>query len=300
MRLIARVLMLGSLTYLVGCAATSETRTASAVPAQAVASPVSFVSEGDTLRGTMFVAEGAGPHPTVLFLNGFAGLPEAPDFLAPVHEAGYNVLFFTYRGTWGSDGLFSVDRVLADADAALAFLRSPETRAAYRIDGDAIAAYGISFGGWTALALAAKDSSVDCVAARVPANLGALGQLLGASEPFRTAWLRDMQGLEADGSPVRLGDGIGGAIAPLMERAGDYDLVPLAPALRNRAVILFGAEHDETTPFALHYQPVADALREAGTERLTLVTASGGHQDPRPEWDATVVEWLREGCFGTR
>lgn len=295
---LTRVLVLSSLVYLVGCAATGEQVAVSAVPAQASESPVSFVSEGDTLRGTMFVAEGAGPHPTVLFLQGFAGFPEAPGFLAPVHEAGHNVLFFTYGGTWGSDGLFSIDRVLADAQAALAFLRLPETRSAYRIDGNSVAVYGLSFGGWAALSLAAADSSLDCVAARVPADLGALGRLLKTSEPFRTAWIQNLRGLEADDSPVRVAGSVEEAMAPLVERTGDYDAVSLVPALRDRTVILFGAEQDEQTPITLHYQPLADAFRDTGMQKLTVVMAPGGHQDPRPEWDATIVEWLREDCFG--
>jgi uncharacterized protein len=298
MRFLTRVIVLSSLVVPVGCAATTEQVPAAADTAQAFESPVSFVSEGDTLRGRMFVAEGAGPHPTVLFLNGFEGSPEPPDFLAPVHEAGHNVLFFTYGGTWGSDGLFSVDRVLADARAALAFLRSPEMRAAYRIDANAVAVYGLSFGGWAALSLAATDPSLDCVAARVPANLGALGRLLQTSEPFRTAWIQNMRGLEAADSPVRVAGSVEEAMAPLVERPGDYDAVSLVPALRDRTVILFGAEQDEQTPITLHYQPLADALRETGMERLTVVTAPGGHQDRRPQWDATLVEWFREDCFG--
>lgn len=33
---------------------------------------------------------------------------------------------------------------------------------------------------------------------------------------------------------------------------------------------------------------------------LTLVTAPGGHQDARPEWDAKLVRWLYEDCLDER
>jgi uncharacterized protein len=300
MRLSACATVLGTLVYLVGCAATSQQTPVAADSVPAFESPVSFLSEGDTLRGTMYVAEGAGPHPTVLFFNGFEGFPEAPDFLSPVHEAGVNVLFFTYGGTWGSDGIFSIERVLADAQAALAFLRSPQTQATYRIDGTSVALYGLSFGGWAALSLASTDSSLNCVAARVPANLGALGRFLETSEPFRTAWIQNLRRLEADDSPVRVEARIEEVVAPLLERAGDFDAVALVPALQDRTVILFGAEQDEQTPIPLHFQPLVDALRETGMEQLTVLTAPGGHQDFRPEWDAAFIEWLREDCFGER
>lgn len=100
--------------------------------------------------------------------------------------------------------------------------------------------------------------------------------------------------------PIRMEGGPEGMMTAIMERADEYDLVPLAPALRDRAVILFGAEQDEVAPMADHYQPVADALRGGGTEGLTLMTAPGGHQDPQPEWDTELIEWLREDCFGGR
>lgn len=296
----SRLLVLACLTLSVGCA-TTATDTPPGPSARAVAfeAPVSFVSEGDTLRGTVLVAEGAGPHPTVLFLSGFPGRPDPPGFLAPVYGAGYNVLFFPYRGTWGSDGLFSADNVLADAEAALALLRSPEARDAYRIDADAIAVYGTSFGGWTALSLAAADPDLDCVAATVVANVGAFGRQWRAAEPYRAAWRQTFDQMTAE-LPIRMAGGPAGTMADIMQRADDYDLVPLAPALRDRAVILFGAEQDEVAPIADHYQPVADALRGTGMERLTLGTAPGGHQDPQSEWDAELVEWLREDCFGGR
>lgn len=48
---------------------------------QAREAPVAFTSGGDTVRGTMRVEEGAGPHQTVHFPSGIAGWLQPPDVL---------------------------------------------------------------------------------------------------------------------------------------------------------------------------------------------------------------------------
>ena len=298
MRHIGHALALFGLAVVAGCASTSlETTAADSISAEAFEAPIALLSEGDTLRGTVTVAEGAGPHPTVLLLNGFEGWPEAPGaFADPVTEAGYNLVFVPYRGTWASDGEFSTDHVLADVEAMIAFLRSPEARTAYRVDPEAIALWGVSFGGWAALSVAASDPDVECVAVQVVANVGAIGRQWSEAEPYRAAWEQNLGLIEAN-RPIRLEGGPTGAMGAIMEGADDYDLVPLAPALRGRTILMFGAEEDEVAPFAQHSQPVADALEATGMESLTLVTAPGGHGDPRPEWTTELVRWLDDDCI---
>ena len=291
-------LALFALALLVGCASTPQQ-----VPTEAVAlgaafeSPVAFVSAGDTLRGVIHVPEGTGLHSTVLFFSGFPGLAETPPFVAAVAGAGYNVLFFPYRGSYASDGTYSPDHALASAEAALAFLRSPEARTRYRVDSDDIALWGESFGAWVGLSLAAADPSVECIAAGIVANLGELGRRLVASEPIRTAIEENFRQTEAN-LPIRLDGGPQGFVSTIMNRIEDYDLVPLMPALSDRTVFMFGAEEDETVPLADHYQPVADALEATGMTGLTLVTAPGGHVDPSPERIEQLIQWLGDDCFG--
>ncbi|HEX2138594.1 MAG TPA: alpha/beta hydrolase [Woeseiaceae bacterium] len=286
------------LGWLAGCSPPAEgVAKVSATPAQDA--EVSFVSEGNTVTGTLHFAEGAGPHPTVLFLSGFPGWPESPDFLEPVRDAGYNVLFFPYRGTWGSDGLFSAENALADAEAALAFLRSPEAESEYHVDAEAIVPYGTSFGGWVALNLAAEKPRIDCVAAHVVANIGRMARQWQADDAYRDAWRQNFEQMSAE-LPIRLEGGAGAFMATLMERADEYDVVSALPALRGRTVILFGAEQDEVAPMDAHYLPIADGLAGGNTGDVTLMTAPGGHQDVQPSWDAELLSWLREDCIGGR
>ena len=112
-----------------GCA-TSRAPAAPESVAPPLDAAVSIQSHGVALRGTMHVAGGAGPHPTVLLLHGLPGSVQAsPDAIRVFRESGLNVLYVNYRGTWGSEGSFSIPGAVEDAGSALAFLRSPETQA---------------------------------------------------------------------------------------------------------------------------------------------------------------------------
>ena len=62
------------------------------------------------LYSVLYLASGAGPHPTVLLLHGFPGNEKNLDLAYSIRRAGWNVLVPFYRGAWGSGGAFSFVR----------------------------------------------------------------------------------------------------------------------------------------------------------------------------------------------
>ncbi|HEY3825723.1 MAG TPA: hypothetical protein VGL82_14260 [Bryobacteraceae bacterium] len=58
-------------------------------------------SHGALLNAFVYVAAGAGPHPTVVLLHGFPGNERNLDLAQSVRRAGWNVIYFDYRGSWG-------------------------------------------------------------------------------------------------------------------------------------------------------------------------------------------------------
>src|SRR3954462_11893092 len=76
-------------------------------------------SHGSKMNALFFLAAGAGPHPTMLLLHGLPGNERNLDLAQAVRRAGWNVLTFTYRGAWGSEGNFSISNAIDDAGAAL-------------------------------------------------------------------------------------------------------------------------------------------------------------------------------------
>lgn len=60
------------------------------------------------MSGLIYIASGAGPHPTVILLHGYPGNEKNLDLAQSLRREGWNVLFFHYRGAWGSEGEFSL------------------------------------------------------------------------------------------------------------------------------------------------------------------------------------------------
>ena len=116
---------------------------------------VEFKVEGDTLRGTLFVPEGKGPFPAVIFFHGSGGVGdthfEAAEAIANKGIIGFA---FNYRGCGISDGIFeeqTVEMGIADGKAAVLFLLfSP------LVDKERVGFYGGSFGGYIAAMLCNK------------------------------------------------------------------------------------------------------------------------------------------------
>lgn len=109
--------------------------------------------DGARLHGWFIAARGAA-RGTVLHLHGnAASIGNHLPLVAWLPPAGWNVLLLDYRGFGRSQGKPSLDGVVADARAALAWLRAKPA-----IDASRIVVLGQSLGGATALRLVAEDA----------------------------------------------------------------------------------------------------------------------------------------------
>lgn len=283
--------LLFTLCLLVGCSAAPD----APVPVNpgpfdgAIRIPVGDV----VLDGTLYVAAGDTPHPTLVWLHGFPGL-QSPDASAvkTLRDAGLNVLHFHYRGTWGAPGGFSIENAREDARAALAYLREPEIARYYRVDVGAIVPVGDSFGSWIALQTAAADSGVPCSAGALVFDLGVLGDQFIADVGIRSAFEQMFASIAADPAlSYRFADGSVGLANEIATSSRSNQLVDLAPALGDRPVLLIGAEADELAPPAQHVEPLAAALRSP-----TVMTLPGGHELADADYAAELAQWVTAEC----
>ncbi len=135
---------------------------------------VTFFSEGTKLVGDIYVPDepSDGPRPGIVLCGGYTGVKEvyAPNFAARLVEAGYVSIAFDYKGWGGSDGpanrLDPYGRVW-DSFSALTVLAERDD-----VDASRIGVLGWSYGGATAIWLAATDSRVQCVSAAVTIGNG--------------------------------------------------------------------------------------------------------------------------------
>lgn len=248
------------------------------------------------LPGNLYLATGAGPHPTLVWFHGFPGLPEPmPEAAGALRDAGLNVLYVHYTGSWGNAGNFSPQQALADAAATLAQVRAAP--AAWRVDPGRILVGGDSFGSWLALQAAAADAGVACVATALVLDLGRLGRDLAADDDMRAAFGGMFQQVDDDPAlGYTLQGGSAGMLAAIMDRAERNSLVAHAAALRGRPVLLIGAAEDTLAPIDAHLAPVADALEAAGAD-VTRLVLRGGHELADADYAGRVASWVRTECL---
>jgi uncharacterized protein len=134
---------------------------------------VTFDSGGHRLVGTLYLARGAAPKPTVLLLHGCPGLEKNIDLAAALRDRGRNALVFHYRGCWGSEGPYDLRTIPGDVTAAVDHLQSGEYPT---VDPGRLAVVGHSLGGWAAILATAADERLRAVAVYGAAvDLGGLG-----------------------------------------------------------------------------------------------------------------------------
>jgi fermentation-respiration switch protein FrsA (DUF1100 family) len=135
---------------------------------------VEFAVEGDvTLRGWLFVPDGAGPHSAITMAHGFAGVMEhgLERFARAFADAGFVVLVHDHRGFGASDGSprYDIDPwvQIADWRRAISFLESQPF-----VDPARIGLWGSSYAGGHAIVLGATDRRLRAVVAQVPTISG--------------------------------------------------------------------------------------------------------------------------------
>jgi pimeloyl-ACP methyl ester carboxylesterase len=248
------------------------------------------IPSGDArMNGVLFLAQGVGPHPNAVVLHGFPGSTKNEDLAYAIQRAGWNVLTFQYRGSWGSEGEFSWSGALDDVSAAIAFTGSPNG-AGDRGLPDQVVVIGHSFGGWAALMTAASHPKVRAVASIAGANIGLAGRNL-RDYPERYTALRNR--MEADMLAVR-GTSPDELLQDLMAHSEEWDLTRHVSALGRKSVLLIGGERDTAARLAEHHVPLVEALQQERAPQMTAIVLDADHafSDKRIALARTVISWL--------
>lgn len=229
-------------------------------------------SDCSPMNGVLYLAQGRGPHPTVVFLHGFPGDEKNLDLAQALRRAGFNALVFFYRGAWGSPGTYSYSHVLEDASSALTWLRQPAFADSMRVDSGEIILVGHSLGGFVALYTAATSDNVAAVAALAPVDLGSRGAALRDSVVFA----KEVRRRESQLGAIR-GTSGEALSREAMDRADAWGLQRYAGALAEKRVLLIAAAHDEAVPQSEVYEPLGAKLRAVGARELTTLTLETDH-----------------------
>jgi len=249
-----------SVALLAAAAATQAQSAIDRDPAPDKASPAALdtfqlPSHGSLLNALVYVAPGPGPHPVVLLLHGFPGNEKNLDIAQTLRRAGYDVLYFNYRGSWGSPGAFSFTHGLEDVDAAIDYLRTPANATRLRADPNRLILAGHSMGGmFTAITAAhhPKDPWLKAVILISAANMA--GRVLPAVQARQEAAALPQlaKGLSAQGMSPLAGCTPESLARELIANAAAWDLPSLAPPLTAHPILVISSDDGNA--------PATDAL----------------------------------------
>ncbi len=254
-----------------------------------------FDSGDAGLNAILYESQGPGPHPTVVLLHGFPGNERNLDLAQAIRRAGWNVVFFHYRGAWGSGGTFTFLHVLEDVEAVVDAISRPAFAADHRIDPARIALVGHSMGGFAALVAGAELERVRCVASISGANLGAMARTIGSMPERAADFAKTLDGWSG---PIR-GPGGAALVAELVRYAERFDTTSHASALARKGVLLIAGGRDRVTPATFHHEPLAEALRAADARSLATTIfeqADHAYSGHRIALARRVIGWLETDC----
>ena len=247
-------------------------------------------SGGVLMNGMMLVAAGAGPHPTVLNLHGLPGNEQNLDLAQTLRRAGYNVLSFHYRGSWGSPGKFTLAGGVEDGLAALAFLQDPAAVAKFHIDTNRLVVLGHSYGGFVAARVGAAQPHVAAVILLAPWNPAqAIPILTVPPEKFAATahtLFDDVEGRLGGYTDIDLGK-------ELLASGYDWHMESSAAGLKKLPVLIVSAKHDTGDDQGTE---LATALERSHAPDVTITSLDSDHpfSDHRIALEDAIHTWLEK------
>jgi pimeloyl-ACP methyl ester carboxylesterase len=247
-------------------------------------------SHGKGMNALVYVAAGVGPHPAVILLHGFPGNERNLDLAQDIRRAGWDVLYFNYRGSWGTPGDFSFTHGIEDVAAALAYLRQPAVAKKLRLDPARIVLIGHSMGGFMAIQAAAADPRVRAIGVISGGDLGGAYQHLQREGTSASATGKMTTALADEGMAPLHGCTPTGLAQEVAAHAADWVFTAKAPALKDRNVLVVTSDDG----LADYNDAFAGALRKAGDRHVTTMHFATDHaySDKRTELSKTVLAWL--------
>ena len=252
---------------------------------------LTIASHGSRMPGHIYQAAGKGPHPTAIMLHGYPGNEKNLDLAQALRKAGWNALFFHYRGAWGGEGEFSFLGAEQDVQTVIAYVQNNDNAKRLKVDPQKVSLIGHSMGGHMAIAGILDNQSVRCAVAHDGANMGANGKGLFSDEQSIKLWsnysdtLFMLKGWSGDK-----------AVAEISQHGADLDLVVRASNINGRAVGLIAADTD-VIPIDLHIKPLHKALSLYSSKvSYELIDDDHSFSNSRDKLISSNLKFLDDNC----
>lgn len=228
---------------------------------------ITFYSHDCKLLGGFYGAAGKTPRPTVILLHGVPGVEKNLDFAYALRDVGWNVLYFHYRGCWGSEGAYSFDGLLDDVQAATEWATKQVS-----VEKECLVLLGSSMGGYATLAAGAADNRFKALVALCPLIDPANAAL---SDEMATEFAGMLQGVTSTQLKTQWD-----SLTPITR---------MVDKLHNRRVLLVTGDQDDFFR-TNHYNQFLKEMPEV--KWLRFLTGDHSFSACRKQLVGTVTEWL--------
>jgi len=137
----------------------------------ATSKEITITIGNDSIAAFGMFAAGKEKKETVILLHGLPGNERNLDLAQELRRKGRNVIYFNYRGAWGSQGEFMYSNCIEDVKKVMDFFSTSENSDKYKIKAESYILFGHSLGGGIALLSGAKDNRVKRIAIYSPFNV---------------------------------------------------------------------------------------------------------------------------------
>jgi pimeloyl-ACP methyl ester carboxylesterase len=229
---------------------------------------VVFYSHGCKLLGGFYRAGGETRRPTAILLHRVPGVEQNLDIAYALRDAGWNCLYFHYRGSWGSQGDYEFSNLANDVQTAAEWLLEQDC-----VDSRRLALIGGSMGGYAAFAAGAREPRFKTLVSICPLVDPSTTDL---AQSIFDGWADMLHGVSGQALREQW------YALPAVES--------LADGLAGRNILLISGDRDELFPPS-HYTSLVERLPGITWRRL----AAGDHAFSlcRELLVETVVRWLQ-------
>lgn len=246
-------------------------------------------SSGQRMSGIIYTAAGEGVHPTMVLLHGYPGNEKNLDVAQAMRREGWNVIFFHYRGAWGSEGEFSFQNAEADVQAVLHYIMDSNVAKKLAIDTHKISIVGHSMGGHMALAGILDNPNVSCAVSYDGANMGK-GLLSDPAIIKMWSDYSDQLFMLSGWSGKKM-------LTEVSEHGEALDLVSRVDSINGRPVFIIAANSD-VIPLATQITPLVSALKATKNSKISYLLIEDDHSfsSSRLQLISATASFLNTNC----
>ena len=249
-------------------------------------------SHGSVLNAIIEIAQGNGPHRTIILLHGFPGNEKNFDLAHVFRRAGFNVLVFYYRGSWGSGGKYSFDNCIQDVHTVIKYLRNEKNAKLLRVDNDNIILIGHSWGGFCALYAGLNDKSIHKIASISGFNPGIFGEYITSNSNIEQS---DLHQIFNEINPLQ---GTSGKelLDEIVNHKDQWNLIKYGRDLSLKDLCITAAQRDLVLPKEIHHDPLIKSIKEFAEKNIVTFQYNTNHSysDHRIALAKDLLKWLND------